>query len=31
MKGAAGMHDVFTPLRQAMEEWGPVAQPQPAT
>ena len=31
MKGAAGMHDVFTPLRQAMEEWGPIAEPQPAT
>ena len=31
MKGAAGMHDVFTPLRQAMEEWGPVAEVQPAT
>lgn len=31
MKGAAGMHDVFTPLRQAMEEWGPVAEPQIAS
>jgi len=31
MKGAAGMHDVFTPLKQAMEEWGPVAEVQPAT
>jgi aryl-alcohol dehydrogenase-like predicted oxidoreductase len=31
MKGAAGMHDVFTPLKQAMEEWGPISQPQPAT
>ena len=31
MKGAAGMHDVFTPLRQAMEEWGPIATPQTAT
>ena len=31
MKGAAGMHDVFTPLRQAMEEWGPIATPQAAT
>lgn len=31
MKGAAGMHDVFTPLRQAMEEWGPIAEPQAAT
>ncbi|MCC7371414.1 MAG: aldo/keto reductase [Chloroflexi bacterium] len=31
MKGAAGMHDIFTPLRQAMEEWGPIAEPQPAT
>jgi aryl-alcohol dehydrogenase-like predicted oxidoreductase len=31
MKGAAGMHDVFTPLRQAMEEWGPIAEAQPAT
>jgi myo-inositol catabolism protein IolS len=31
MKGAAGMHDVFTPLKQAMEEWGPVSQVQPAT
>jgi aryl-alcohol dehydrogenase-like predicted oxidoreductase len=31
MKGAAGMHDVFTPLRQAMEEWGPIAEPQTAT
>ena len=29
MKGAAGMHDVFTPLRQAMEEWGPIAEAQP--
>jgi aryl-alcohol dehydrogenase-like predicted oxidoreductase len=31
MKGAAGMHDVFTPLKQAMEEWGPIAEVQPAT
>lgn len=31
MKGAAGMHDIFTPLRQAMEEWGPIATPQTAT
>lgn len=31
MKGAAGMHNVFTPLKQAMEEWGPVSQVQPAT
>ena len=31
MSGAAGMHDVFTPLKQAMEEWGPVAEPQTAT
>ncbi len=31
MKGAAGMHDVFTPLRQAMEEWGPIAEVEPAT
>jgi len=31
MKGAVGMHDIFTPLRQAMEEWGPVSQAQPAT
>ncbi len=31
MKDAAGMHDVFTPLRQAMEEWGPIAEPQVAS
>jgi aryl-alcohol dehydrogenase-like predicted oxidoreductase len=31
MKDAAGMHDVFTPLKQAMEEWGPIAEAQPAT
>jgi aryl-alcohol dehydrogenase-like predicted oxidoreductase len=31
MKDAAGMHNVFTPLKQAMEEWGPVSQPQAAT
>ena len=31
MKDAAGMHDIFTPLRQAMEEWGPIAEPQAAT
>ena len=31
MADAAGMHDVFTPLKQAMEEWGPISQPQAAT